>query len=73
MDQNNSMDMEKKRTSKWFKELRDKILDNFEYLESNQKFGKFLNNKPGKFVIPPPTRRGRRASQRRVSWRRGGP
>lgn len=51
MDQNNSMDMEKKRTSNWFKELRDKILDNFELLESNQKFGKFLNNKPGKFVI----------------------
>ena len=49
MGQKNQMELEKNRAIKWFKDLRDVILKNFENLESNQELGKFQKNKPGKF------------------------
>ena len=50
MYQKNQMKSEKIRASGWFKDLRDIILNNFENLEYNQKFGKSHKNKPGKFT-----------------------
>ena len=49
MGQKNQMELEKNRAIKWFKDLRDVILNNFENLEHNQEFGKFQKNQPGKF------------------------
>ena len=49
MGQKNQMELEKNRAIKWFKDLRDVILNNFENLEHNQEFGKFRKNQPGKF------------------------
>jgi coproporphyrinogen III oxidase len=72
MQDNDNWETKKRLASSWFKELRDKICDEFEKLELELSEGKFASDTPGKFERTPWDRGGENEQNESGSILNGG-